>query len=146
MTGSRRVLKASVTAAAVVAATLSFAGTADAAGSCSGSLIDTYNVTGDYSPYTGQYVGQVRLYWDGTNNCAIFTKSGGPLYGVTTSMSIKLMASTSPERSDTDSGSFSQYAGPVTVAAAGKCIRWEGSIVYNGRTVAYDSIGWQHCG
>lgn len=142
----RRIIQASLTAVAVVGATLTFSGTAEAAGSCSGSLIDTYNVTGDNSPYAGQYVGQVRLYWDGTYNCAIFTKSGGPLYGVNTSMSIKLMAGTSPERSDIDNGTYAYYAGPVKVAAAGKCVRWEGSIIYNDRTVAYESSSWDHCG
>ncbi|MFJ2789951.1 acetyltransferase [Streptomyces sp. NPDC094461] len=41
-----------------------------------------------------------------------------------------------------DSGSFTTYAGPVRLAAGGKCVKWGGML---GSDESWTS-GWSHCG
>ncbi|MFJ5722333.1 acetyltransferase [Streptomyces sp. NPDC093149] len=41
-----------------------------------------------------------------------------------------------------DSGSFTAYAGPVRLAAGGKCVKWGGML---GSDESWTS-GWSHCG
>jgi hypothetical protein len=42
---------------------------------------------------------------------------------------------------ESDSGSFTVYAGPVRLPAAKKCVKWGGS--YGGTSW---KSGWSHCG
>ena len=55
--------------------------------------------------------------------CVIFTKSGGPYYGVTTPMQVWIWNDGSGE--DEDHGNYAYYAGPASVNGVGKCIKWE---------------------
>ncbi|SDI07796.1 hypothetical protein [Nonomuraea jiangxiensis] len=45
--------------------------------------------------------------------------------------------------SDSDSGVFRYYAGPVTLSAADKCVRWGGT--WDEAPYTWTS-GWSHCG
>lgn len=51
---------------------------------------------------------------------------------------------TNPPASDSDSGNFSYYAGPVSVTAPNNCIVVAGNITYNGK-IASASSGISHC-
>ncbi|KAB8197725.1 protein kinase [Nonomuraea phyllanthi] len=71
-------------------------------------------------------------------NCAVTMKTGADV-GKATPMSVKIEAQGGG--SDSDSGNFEYYAGPVKVSAAGKCVRYSGS-AGSGST----SAGWANCG
>ncbi|WP_143202257.1 hypothetical protein [Streptomyces sp. CB01249] len=106
---------AAVTGGAIVAAP-----SASAAGfGCPGSQIDVYPVT---DANKGLVLSNIFLYYDASTgkNCAsnVRTSAGGT--GTAAKISISIWADGGS--AVTDSGNYSQYAGPVSVYAAGKCI------------------------
>jgi hypothetical protein len=85
---------------------------------CNGNLVYSQDVYG-VDDYADTVVAHVYGYWDGTTNCEVAVKR---IYvGTPTHMEIWLW---SENGQDHDSGSFSQYAGPVRVNGVGSCI-WE---------------------
>jgi hypothetical protein len=90
------------------------AGSAAAAGSCSGGLLGNNPVPGGY----------VAVYYNSSTgyNCAM-TFTNKP--GVTQSITVGIAVSGS-STSKVDSGMYQYYAGPVSVYAKGKCIDWWG--------------------
>lgn len=98
---------------------------------CNGNLVLSSPVYGVDS-YAKTVVAQLYVYWDGTYNCEVAVKK--VFVGTSTKMSLTIW---SDHGSDTDSGSFAQYAGPVKVKGAGSCI-WEEVDMWNtsGRNIA----------
>jgi hypothetical protein len=76
------------------------------------------------------------LYKDGTN-CVATIKHTSLGTASATSAFLEVEGGTRA----TDSGSFGYYAGPVTRSAAGKCVKWGGSV--GGNTYASP---FEHCG
>jgi sialidase-1 len=83
--------------------------------------------------------GTVYLSYNASNsqNCVSTMKSTSS--GTATATSAHLEVQGSPRQ--TDSGSFSWFAGPVKAAAADKCVKWGGAT----GGVSFDS-GFEHCG
>ncbi|GAA2604180.1 M23 family metallopeptidase [Actinomadura fulvescens] len=69
------------------------------------------------------------------NNCVITVKGKGKKVKMSAFLQVK------GGKAKTDTGNFTQYAGPVKAAAGNKCVRWGG---YIGSTKWYS--GWSHCG
>ncbi|GAA0655348.1 hypothetical protein GCM10009548_22270 [Streptomyces malaysiensis subsp. malaysiensis] len=122
---------------------------------CSGSLIDTYPVRTS----AGTTYGQIRLYYNSSTrrNCAVTLKNATGGYGTSSYASVTLYrCSTSKpgaqcdwrdETWDDDYGNFLYYAGPVSISAAGKCIRVFGQVSANRPIATGDSgTGGVHCG
>ena len=76
------------------------------------------------------------LYKDGTN-CVVTIKATSIGTASATSAFLEVEGATRT----TDSGSFAYYAGPVTKSAAGKCVKWGGSVGSNAYTSPFE-----HCG
>ncbi|GAB2962695.1 hypothetical protein GCM10027280_59440 [Micromonospora polyrhachis] len=91
------------------------------------------------STSTGSLQGRVYLLYNNSNanNCVVTMKATS--LGTATAVAAYLEVQGSTRR--TDSGSFSYYAGPVTQAAAGKCVKWGGTA----GGVSYNSP-FEHCG
>ncbi|MER8184413.1 protein kinase [Kitasatospora sp. NPDC094015] len=131
--------------------------TGAAAYGCTGGLIDSYPVkTG-----AGVVLGYFYLYFDNATgtNCAATIKTANSGYGTASAVraSISRCSNTAPAASCTvvggstksDEGSFTMYAGPVKVAAAGACVTGSGSITWAGVTATTaGSLGNRavHCG
>jgi hypothetical protein len=77
--------------------------------------------------------------YNGSRNCVATMKSGAGV-GKAQTMSAWVQVQGSSSRVS-DSGSFQYYAGPVSVYAPGKCVKWGGSL----GSVSWGS-GWEHCG
>ncbi|WP_406321601.1 hypothetical protein [Streptomyces sp. NBC_01637] len=137
----------------MVASGIFFAAPAHAAGyGCAGSEIDSYAVRTDSG--TGTVYGYVHLYYDSSTgkNCAVNVATSAGGYGVYKPMTIILWECAAsdtncnnPYEEDYDQGSYSQYAGPVSVTAPGHCVRVAATIQYKGEQ------GWLvsplgHCG
>ncbi|TMR91001.1 hypothetical protein EJK15_52415 [Nonomuraea basaltis] len=73
-----------------------------------------------------------------SQNCVVTLKSGVNV-GKSTPVSATLEVQNGG--SQTDSGNFEYYAGPVKLSAKGKCVRYSGG-AGSGRT----SAGWANCG
>jgi sialidase-1 len=88
---------------------------------------------------TGGAAGTVYLSYNAANgqNCVSTMKNASAGTATATSAYLEVKGSTR----QTDSGSFSYFAGPVKATAADKCVKWGGSA--GGQ--AYDS-GFEHCG
>jgi hypothetical protein len=116
------------TAIAAMAGAALFAGsgTAQAASTCSGTRID--RITFD--------TGWVDLYYSNGYNCAI-TTSRTPGVKLRMAAWVEVLGGTKK----TDRGYYSYYAGPVSLYAAGACVRFGGEVGVTG-----DSSGWGHCG
>ncbi|MEV6205785.1 hypothetical protein [Kitasatospora sp. NPDC051914] len=109
---------------------------ASAAGGCAGRIIDHQDLTAINGPYVGQFVGRVNLYWDGTYNCVVFTKAGGPYYGVPTPMGVLIENEAGEFRQDpTERTFYSYYAGPAKVNGVGQSIRWTAKLLDSSDTV-----------
>ena len=80
--------------------------------------------------------GTVYLLWDGRSNCVTTIKN----VSIGTASAVKAYINPEGPGYEADSGSFSYYAGPVTLPAPG-CIRWGGSVGSH----PYDSP-LEHCG
>lgn len=132
---------------------------ASAAGyGCSGSLIAQKSIR---TTENVQF-GVLNVYYDSSTgvNCAAAVKyaAGGAGTPSQTSVSIyRCVAGSAPgsscytDDSDSDSGSFSSYAGPASVYAAGRCIRLYASIWHptNGWIGTYwggNANKAEHCG
>ncbi|MTE19684.1 hypothetical protein F0L17_11210 [Streptomyces sp. TRM43335] len=115
-------------AVATLAASTLFAGagTAQAASVCPGSRIDRISLD----------TGWVDLYYSNGENCVV-TTSRTP--GVRLHMSAWLEVLGGTKVSDT--GYYSYYAGPVSLYAAGTCVRFGGHVGVTG-----DNSDWGHCG
>ncbi|MFR9725193.1 hypothetical protein ACL02R_17770 [Streptomyces sp. MS19] len=139
----RRLVAVLATVAAAAALTGTAAPGASAGGAsaaaeygCNGSLINTYPVR---TP-AGAVWGNIRLYYDGSTgrNCAVNVKTaaGGSGTRGWTSVNLYRCASSTPGRPcrwqdetyDGDGGPYAYYAGPVSIPAAGKCIRVTGFV------------------
>jgi hypothetical protein len=148
-------------AATLALAGISLAGAPDAAAtqtssSCVGTLVQDTPLVGETS---GKTLGYAELYWDASTgqNCAM-TVSNSATWGVSKYMGVWLTrcltdtpsttVACAPEGSNTPSkygsGTFSYYAGPVSVSAAGYCVSFMGEIAYNNEVAVYDSPG-SHC-
>lgn len=139
---------------AVTLGGLSLTPSAYAAGyGCSGTLIDTYRVVAYPG---GDLYGRYYLYYDSSTgvNCGVTvaTSTGG--YGVPKPMIAEIdVCGTSTAgnscnpivTADDDRGNYSNYAGPVSVKAAGRCIAIFGAITWNGKT-GFAETRATHCG
>ena len=83
--------------------------------------------------------GTVYLSYNGANgkNCVSAMKSTSAGTATQTSAYLEVQGSTRI----TDSGAFSYFAGPVSAAAAGKCVKWGGAV--DGQTYTSE---FEHCG
>ncbi|MEW2359567.1 M23 family metallopeptidase [Spirillospora sp. NPDC029432] len=79
--------------------------------------------------------GKVYLGYKDGRNCVITVKPKGAATAMAATLQVKGAAARS------DKGDFTTYAGPVTAAAPGKCVKWGGSIGPASYTSAYE-----HCG
>lgn len=102
------------------------AGTAQAASKCAGTRIDRLSFD----------TGYVDLYYSNGYNCAI-TTSRTP--GV--KLLMKAWVEVNGGTKVSDSGYYTQYAGPVTVYANKSCVRFGGQVGTTG-----DVSDWGHCG
>lgn len=127
---------------------------------CSGSEIDTYQVktTG------GTVYGNVHLYYDSSTgrNCAVNVATSAGAYGTPTFkfvMLVKCVSGTSAgstcvqdtysQDPSTTGITYSQYAGPVNISAAGRCISVTGIVsLTSGPTASQASYSSKatHCG
>ncbi len=109
----RRVLQALLGAFLVAGGITLGSGTAHAANGCGGTLVGVYPV-GD--------VGEVNVYWEASTqtNCLVNLN----LFNGSSIMNMSITA-WSPYDSDTDSGNFWYYAGPVRVYAPDACINFD---------------------
>ncbi|GAA1857696.1 hypothetical protein [Myceligenerans crystallogenes] len=118
---------------------------------CGGSLINTKALRTD----AGTVVGYLDVYYSGSTgrNCAV-TRHSGPSYGVSRNTWVAIVrcdqatagnGCTYPEsRWVRDEDYYAYYAGPVSIAAAGYCIRVTGGLIWNGDPVVDSITG--HCG
>ncbi|MEU6295927.1 hypothetical protein [Streptomyces erythrochromogenes] len=119
-------------------------------GSCGAGYYqqDAYPL-GDHTGATG--AGVIFLYYNKSTgkNCAILRRDSK--FNITDGMGVSITASDG--KSDIDGQrAYTQYAGPVYVAARGKCIKlwgevtgfWNGSSGWSG--THKDTTGWVHCG
>jgi hypothetical protein len=114
-------------AAGVLVAT---GGAAQAASPCPGKLLNNLQITGGY----------ISVYYNAATgrNCAL-TYTNHP--GVAQEIWVKIgLWDSSTEYSD--HGNYKYYAGPVSVAAAGKCI-WVGGSV--GANSDFQAVGPTYC-
>ncbi|MFF8596729.1 hypothetical protein ACF061_36000 [Streptomyces sp. NPDC015220] len=146
---------ARITAVSVVAlGSIALTPSAHAAGyGCAGNLIDTYYA----KAYPGGAVfGYFYLYYDASTgrNCGVTVANSAGGYGTPKYMraEIDVCASTVPGDAcqsvvtyDNDAGTYSNYAGPVSVKAAGRCIAIFGQINYAGKIAQAESLA-AHCG
>ncbi|MEU9476903.1 hypothetical protein [Streptomyces sp. NPDC048191] len=118
-------LGAAVTA---LAGSMLFAGTgtAEAASGCSGTRIEHLSFD----------TGWADLYYDNGYNCAVAT-SRNPGVKLHMAVWIEVLGGTKVS----DSGYYTQYAGPVRVYAHGTCVRFGGEVGPTG-----DDTNWGHCG
>lgn len=85
----------------------------------------------------------VYLLYNGSTNCVVTWHSSSTV-GTARYTSATIQKEGGSQV--VDEGSFSTYAGPVKVSAAGQCISWGGAISDgNGRIYGYESP-WSHCG
>ncbi|MBC9717977.1 acetyltransferase [Streptomyces sp. TRM66268-LWL] len=92
----------------------------------------------------GTTVARVSLLYNaGTGYNCVVTVHAGPSVGVATYTLARLEVQGGASKSDP--GTYSQYAGPVRLSAAGRCVSFTGSITWGGATRTYNS-GWGHCG
>ncbi|MBF8185445.1 protein kinase [Nonomuraea sp. K274] len=84
--------------------------------------------------------GTTYQLWNNSSsqNCVVTLKSGADVGKKTP---VKATLEVQGGSSKTDSGSYEYYAGPVTLTAKGKCVRYSGS-AGSGST----SAGWANCG
>ncbi|MFD7703622.1 hypothetical protein [Streptomyces caelestis] len=102
------------------------AGTAQAASGCPGTRIERMSID----------TGWIDLYYSNGTNCVITTSR-------TPGVKLKMVAwlEVLGGTRKTDSGYYSYYAGPVSLYAAGACVRFGGQV----GVVGTDS-DWGHCG
>ncbi|HET8768264.1 MAG TPA: hypothetical protein VFM86_13155 [Pedococcus sp.] len=117
---------------------------AQAASSCSGSMIAYSNI----KTSSGTVVGEIAVYYNSATgyNCARYNHRG-PTYGVASQTMIRIerchettnrnqcTTSFSDPASweSTSIGNFAYYAGPVQVYAPNNCVYVEGYVTYAGR-------------
>jgi len=148
----RKVLGTLAATAAVIASGVVFAPAASAAAyGCDGSEIDTYPV----KTSGGTQYATIHLFYDSSTgkNCAVtvVTAAGGAGTSETTMANISECSGTTLTScvggaitNKADVGSYSSYAGPVSVPGAGHCILVSGSRTHNG-VVAGNQYGPVHC-
>ncbi|WP_406740198.1 acetyltransferase [Streptomyces atratus] len=132
MRKSRAIALASAVGALAFAATATPAYAAASPSSICGSgysVIDSKNVSS--SPSTTSY-----LLWNGSSNCVVTIRATA---GKATLMHAKVRVEGGSWK--VNEGDYTSYAGPVRVAANGKCVMWGGGI----NEASYTS-GWGHCG
>ncbi|GGP56643.1 hypothetical protein [Streptomyces sindenensis] len=139
---ARILTTAAVLTGASLIAPVANAAPAAAAAGCSGTQVDQSSHS-----YGGEVIAVVGLYWDGTNNCVIADKKGS-YYGVSSKMTLAL--ETQKGTSNSDSGFFSYYAGPVKLNGKNTCVAYE-LVMYKpgGRDVIQHRVpvrGYFHCG
>ncbi|MGB3438836.1 MAG: hypothetical protein WBA97_08805 [Actinophytocola sp.] len=85
----------------------------------------------------------VYLLYNGSTNCVVTWHSSATAGTARYTAAAVQKAGGNPVE---DAGSYTTYAGPVKVSAAGSCILWGGAIADgNGRIYGYESP-WSHCG
>ncbi|MET9249975.1 spore-associated protein A [Nonomuraea sp. NPDC003709] len=135
----RTKLAALVSAATVAASLMAGATPASAAGPCGSG----YTRVGVYAiPATGTRVGTLEVHYNSSSrkNCAL-TYGYGSTAGTTTRKSVKIMVSGGGWWNDVDEGNYAEYAGPVYVSAADKCIDVEAGVKGESRL-----LSGVHCG
>ncbi|MEU7026550.1 hypothetical protein AB0A60_07615 [Streptomyces sp. NPDC046275] len=131
-----------------------FAAPAASAGGygCNGSLIDTYSIKNGSTVWGSTY-----LYYDSAtgNNCAVAVKNSTGYAGTSSFTSVYLQRCNSSTpgycggiaASVDDSQNYTQYAGPVSLYAAGKCLQVQASIWNPAHTVVATQVATGvHCG
>lgn len=128
-----------------------------AAYGCSGSQVDTYPV----KTSGGSVWGNIYLYYDSSTgkNCAVNVATSAGYYGTPTVKTMDIWrcvaGSTAGTPCQTDAVSqdpttsvlYSEYAGPVSLSAAGRCIELAASEWSpDGSTIAQANINATHCG
>ncbi|WP_326605008.1 hypothetical protein [Streptomyces sp. NBC_01800] len=119
---------------------------------CSGSLIDSYSMKNGSTTW-----GTTYLYYDSStgNNCAVAVKGSAGYAGTATQTTVYLQrcASSTPgncggiEKTSSDVGNYTSYAGPVSLNAAGHCIQVTASIWNPAHTVVASTVQTGvHCG
>jgi hypothetical protein len=144
----------------IAAGGIAFASPASASGyGCSGSEIDTYTVElNQSSPTPGRDISKIHLFYDSSTkkNCAANVKTTAGGSGTSTYMQVNIYRCASHVKSgqrcddieadDTDNGYFKQYAGPVSIKAAGRCISvFAETFIPNGEHDSLDTYA-VHCG
>ena len=115
---------------------------------CAGSLVESKSL----SKYSTNY-GNIYLYWDGSKNCAVFVKNNSTASG-TRAMTVEIESgnyvSGTWRRSvlKQDAGSYTTYAGPVSVNGANLCVRASAWMDVPGHTSGREYLGKtaDHCG
>lgn len=126
---------------------------------CSGSQVDSYAVTTG----SGTTFGTIHLYFDSSTgrNCAVNVANAAGGYGTPTAKSVYIVRCAAGSKAgspcamdgqvadpaSSNSGvKYSQYAGPVSISAAGRCIMVGGLIESpSGSVAGYNSVA-THCG
>ncbi|MGW2162279.1 spore-associated protein A [Nonomuraea sp. NPDC001699] len=125
--------------AAMLVGSVAVSGPANAASSpiaaCGGG---SYHVIDQHSLSGGAII---YLLYNGTYNCVVTWKTGSSA-GSPSNMGAFLQRK-SDEKSVSDRGSYSYYAGPVKLAASGTCIIW-GGFAFGSYASWYSA--WSHCG
>lgn len=105
---------------------------------------ESYSVIDEASIAAGDAsFGTVYLLWSNANadNCSVALKS----VAVGSESQMDLVLEAEDGRSESDSGAFGYYAGPVNLAAGGTCVEVTASITHDGET-AEGTIPMGHCG
>ena len=92
----------------------------------------------------GKVLGHVYMLWsnEAKKNCAVTIKSAAS--GTKTDTAVTL--ATKDGQSVSDKGKFAHYAGPVTLAAEGTCVKVSGSITTKDGATGKGAIPLSHCG
>ncbi|NUS73890.1 MAG: hypothetical protein HOQ05_10840 [Corynebacteriales bacterium] len=139
-----------VAALGAVAASLFIAQAPAQAGGygCSGNLVENKSL----SKY-GVHWGNIYLYWDGTNNCAVFVKNSSNAPGqraMTVEIESGNWVSGQWRRIDLkqDPGNYYTYAGPVSLYGANRCVRAAAWMDVPGYASGKEYLGktTDHCG
>ncbi|MEO3891291.1 hypothetical protein [Nonomuraea sp. B5E05] len=96
---------------------------------CSGTHLDNWSITGGY----------IAVYYNSSTgrNCAMtYTNNPGKAQYIMVSISTS-------GASDRDAGTYTTYAGPVSVYAKGKCISFQGQV---GKSNPTEGVTDVYCG
>jgi len=148
-----RILTFATIASVAAGVSLFVAPSASASGyGCSGSQIDTYNVN-----HGSTLFGVVHLYYNSSTgkNCAVTVKTAAGGYGTKSQIDVVIDRCATPGSHPgydcyslakvDDSGNYAEYAGPVSLSAAGSCIAVYGYVSTPNYVSADVQTGPVHC-
>lgn len=125
----------------ITATSVTFTQSASAATSCAGSLVESRALKN----VSGTTLAWLNVYWDGTYDC-VRLQSSGATWGVKKDMDVIIESCPLSDKGknychtidwDSDSGSYSYYAGPRKVNGVNKCIDATGSVEMPGDNRIY---------